>query len=76
MFKGWTPAHLASFLGNFDALNLLIEYGANLHIKHNHGMTCLDEIVRNDNRDLFECVFEHTKEIKRNLKEVSKYSVI
>jgi ankyrin repeat protein len=27
---GWTPAHLASFLNNFDALNLLLENGADL----------------------------------------------
>lgn len=26
--EGWTPAHLAGFLNNFDALNLLIENGA------------------------------------------------
>ena len=26
--EGWTPAHFASFLNNFDALNLLLENGA------------------------------------------------
>jgi len=26
--EGWTPAHFAGFLNNFDALNLLIENGA------------------------------------------------
>ena len=42
---GWTPAHLAAFLGNFDSLNLLIEQGANLFDKHNHNMTVFDEII-------------------------------
>ena len=27
---GWTPAHYAGFLGNFDSLNLLLERGADL----------------------------------------------
>jgi ankyrin repeat protein len=61
---------MASFLGNFDALNLLIEAGADLGRKNNDKMTSFDEILRNDNIELFECVFEHTKKIKRNMKEV------
>lgn len=56
--EGWTPAHLAGFLGNMDSLNMLVEHGADLVTKrHNHKMSCLDEIVRNDNADLLECVF-------------------
>lgn len=27
---GWTPAHMAAFLNNFDSMNLLIENGANI----------------------------------------------
>jgi hypothetical protein len=53
-----------------DSLNLLIEYGADLKKKHKYNMNCFDEIVRTDNFDLFQCVYEHTKGIKRNLKEV------
>lgn len=34
-------------------------------------MSGFDEILRNDNLDLFECVYEHTKKIKRNYKEVT-----
>jgi ankyrin repeat protein len=45
-------------MGNFDSLNLLLDYGADLaNKKHNHKMSCLDEIVRNDNVDLLECVY-------------------
>ena len=33
-------------------------------------MNCFDEILRNDNVDLYECVYEYAKQIKRNLKEV------
>lgn len=43
---GWTPAHSASFLGNFDSLNLLLENGANLADQHNEKMDCVDEIIR------------------------------
>ena len=31
-------------------------------------MTCFDEIIRNDNKDLFECVYTHSKKIKRDFK--------
>lgn len=31
---GWTPAHYAGFLGNFDSLNLLLEHGADLKLKN------------------------------------------
>ncbi|CDW79760.1 ankyrin repeat protein [Stylonychia lemnae] len=73
---GWTPAHLASFLGNFDALNLLIENGSDLSRKHFHNMNCFDEIVRNDNKDLFECVYTLTKNMKRNLKLAGAFSIV
>lgn len=57
---------MAAFLGNFDSLNLLIEHGADLSKKHNHDMTCFDEIIRTDNKDLLECVYSYTKKLKRN----------
>ena len=62
---------MASFLGNMDSLNLLLEYGADLSKKHNLKMDCFDEIIRSDNHELFECVYPLTKNITRNLKEVS-----
>ena len=37
---GWTPSHLAGFLNNFDALNLLLEKGANISSKNNNDLTC------------------------------------
>jgi hypothetical protein len=33
-------------------------------------MSCFDEILRNDNLELYECVYELAKNIKRNIKEV------
>ena len=49
---------MASFLGNFDSLSLLLEHGADLiKVKHTHKMSSLDEIVRNDNAALLECVY-------------------
>jgi hypothetical protein len=62
-----------------DSLNLLIEHGADLaNKKHNHKMSCLDEIVRNDNSDLLGCVFPLYQNtfVKRNLKEAGSFSLM
>ena len=56
--EGWTPAHLAGFLNNFDSLNLLLESGANLSARHNGGLKVYEEIIRADNSMLLECVFD------------------
>ena len=60
---GWTPAHMAGFLNNFDALNLLIENGADIGIRNNNNLSCYEEIVRADNADLLECIFKRVKEM-------------
>ena len=54
---GWTPTHMAGFLNNFDALNLLIEKGASISTKNNNNLTCFEEITRADNADLLECIY-------------------
>ena len=69
--EGWTPAHFAGFLNNFDSLNLLIENGAELNEKNKNGLSCFDEIVRNDHSDLFECVWPYAKNLKRDMNQVS-----
>lgn len=33
-------------------------------------MNCFDEIIRNDNLELFECIYSYAKLIKRDMKEV------
>ena len=66
-------------MGNFDSLNLLYEKGADLaNKKHNHKMSCLDEIVRNDNVDLFECIYPLYTNVlaKRNLNESGSFSLL
>lgn len=55
--EGWTPAHMAGWLNNFDAVNLLLENGANIAQKNANNLTCYEEIVRADNAALLECVF-------------------
>mmetsp|Transcript_2997 Transcript_2997/g.5067 ORF Transcript_2997/g.5067 Transcript_2997/m.5067 type:complete len:177 (-) Transcript_2997:604-1134(-) len=55
--EGWTPAHLSGFLNNFDSLNLLMEHGADLSVKHLQKMSVYEEIIRNDNADLLECIY-------------------
>ena len=44
-----------------DSLNLLIEYGADMSLKDNSNMNTFDEIVRNDHKDLFECIYPYTR---------------
>jgi len=70
-YEGWTAAHFAGFLNNFDALNLLIENGAELTSLNKSGLSCFDEIVRSDNADLMECVWPFAKKVKRDLSVVS-----
>lgn len=70
---------MASFLGNFDSLSLLLEHGADLiGKKHNHKMSPLDEIVRNDNAALLECVYPlYQNELSnRNLKTPGSFSIM
>ena len=55
-----------------DVLNLLIENGADLTKRNPLDMNCFDEIVKTDDLDLFECVYPLTRNLKRNLKEVSR----
>lgn len=50
--KGWTPAHFAAARDHMDALNLLIDCGANLNRKENEGKNCFDLIVENENIEL------------------------
>ncbi len=71
--EGWTPAHFAGFLNNFDSLNLLIENGAELNEKNKNGLSSFDEIVRNDHSDLFECVWPFAKNLKRDMNKVSSH---
>lgn len=54
---------MAGFLNNFDALNLLMENGANIGIRNNNNLTVFEEIVRADNADLLECVYSEVKKI-------------
>lgn len=49
---GWTPAHMAGWLNNFDALNLLMENGADITIKNNNNLSVYEEMIRNDNAEL------------------------
>jgi ankyrin repeat protein len=73
---GWTPAHLAGFMGNFDSLNLLIENGADPWRRHHHKMTVFDEIIRNDNKDLLSAVYDLSKSKPRDSNEEEAFSLL
>ena len=56
-----------------------MEQGADLvKVKHAHKMSCLDEIVRNDNAVLLECIYPLYQQTlaKRNLKEPGSFSLL
>ena len=74
--EGWTPCHLAAFLNNFDSLNLLVEAGGDLTKKNDNGMSSFDELVRNDHKDLFECVYDIAETVKRDLKQPGSFGLI
>ena len=76
--EGWTPAHMAGMLNNFDSLNLLIESGANLEKRNKNNLTVYEEIIRSDNADLFECIYSHVKasQEKRNLKKEGSFGIL
>ena len=73
---GWTPAHYAGFLGNFDAINLLLEHGADLKLPNSNQLTPFEEMIRNDHAELFECVWPLAKQVKRDLKKEGSFSFV
>lgn len=52
---------MAGFLNNFDAMNLLIENGANLAVYNSASLNVYEEIIRSNNADLLECIYSHVK---------------
>ena len=65
--QGWTAAHFAAFLGRFDAMNFLIENGANLSMRSELGLTPIEKIILNDHHVLLEAMWPHAKQVKRDL---------
>lgn len=62
---GNTAAHVAGFMGYFDALNLLIENGADLNLRdESFNESVFDLIVQQDRVDLFKCVYRPKREIR------------
>lgn len=60
---GWSAIHFASCLNNFDAVNLLLESGADLANKDKGKLNAYHEMVRSDNHELLKCVWPHVKRL-------------
>ena len=60
--EGWSALHFSVFLNNFDSTNLLLENGADLLDKNGQAMTSIDEIIRNDHKDLLSCVYDRVSD--------------
>ena len=75
---GWTAAHMAGWLDNFDSLNLLIENGADISLKNNNNLSTYEEIIRADNQELLECIYEDVKadQKRRKLNEKGSFGVL
>ena len=43
---GRTPAHYAAIFNRYDAINLLIEHGANLETKNKEHFTVFEEAIK------------------------------
>ena len=67
--QGWTAAHFACYLGRFDALNFLIENGANLSMRNELGVTPIEKIILNDHHVLLEAMWPHAKQVKRDMNQ-------
>jgi len=56
---------MAGFLNNFDALNLLIENGANIGQQNKNNLSVYEEITRADNSDLLECIYTDVNRLQQ-----------
>ena len=68
--------HLAAYMNNFDALNLLLEHGGNLLKKNQAGMSSLEEMIIKDNSDLLSCVFNKEIHSDRDMGDINSFGLL
>lgn len=75
--EGFTAAHLACMRSHMDVLNLLIENGADLVKRNTHGSTCFEELMKQDDFDLLECIYPHYGHLqRRQFREAGQFPMI
>lgn len=74
--EGWSALHFAAFLNNFDSMSYLLDNGADLMQKNGSYMTPVDEIIRNDHKDLFSCVYERVKHLDRDYSQPGSFGMM
>lgn len=74
--EGFTPAHNAALRGFMDVLNLLLENGADLGLKTGFEGNGFDEVIKQDNIDLFECIYPYSKNLKRAPREPGTFPML
>lgn len=74
--EGWSAAHFAAFMSNIDSMSFLVEHGANLLLPSSSQMTPIDEIIRNDHKDMLSCVYEHVKYRKRDVSDPKSFGYL
>lgn len=69
--------HVACFEQNLDAVNLLLEEGADLEKRHNDKLTPVQEMIRCDHVDLLSCLYkDYIKDAKRDVKSAGEFGPI
>lgn len=63
---GWTPLQQAAVVGAFDALNLLLENGADPLCTNNQGLNIYDSIVSSNHSDLLEIFWNEANQYDSN----------
>lgn len=53
-----------------------MENGANVNDKNDQGMSAVEEIIRNDHKDLLSCVFDGLRHKKRDVKVPGSFSYV
>ncbi|TNV78094.1 hypothetical protein FGO68_gene14558 [Halteria grandinella] len=75
--EGYSAAHLACMRSNMDVLNLLIENGADLVKRNVSDSTCFDELLKQDDLDLLECIYPKYGHLqRRQMREPGQFPMI
>jgi len=53
-----------------------MENGASIEDKNDQGMSPIEEMIRNDHKDLLSCVYDTVKHKKRDVKQHGSFSYV
>jgi ankyrin repeat protein len=71
---GYTALHYAVILNNFDAIKILLKYGADIKIKDNNNNNILDLALKNNKTDIFIYLLNNISDL--NIKSNTNQSLL